>query len=198
MPVDLAPIIAGGTFEFRHVAVAYDGKERLIGYRPISPYPLVASSTVSVKEALAGWRRGLWLTGGMALVFSLAVYGLASVADRRQHVQASLAAELSCHRQRLEQEVQVRTRDLAALAQQLSRSNEELEQFAFVASHDLREPLRMVSAYLGLLERRAGDRLDEESREFVAYARDGAVRMDALIRDLLEYCRVGRQSDPGE
>ena len=76
----------------------------------------------------------------------------------------------------------------------LRQSNSELEQFAYVASHDLREPLRMITSYLGLLERRLGATLDADSREFMHFAKDGAIRMDALILDLLEYSRVGRDA----
>ena len=75
----------------------------------------------------------------------------------------------------------------------LKRSNEELERFAYVASHDLRQPLRMVSSYLGLIVRRMQGRLGEDEREFLAFAVDGAKRMDAMILDLLEYSRIGRQ-----
>lgn len=83
-------------------------------------------------------------------------------------------------------------RALAESADELSRSNKELEAFAYIASHDLREPLRMINSFLQLLERRLDGRLDQECLEFLAFARDGARRMDRMILDLLEFSRVGR------
>lgn len=85
--------------------------------------------------------------------------------------------------------------EIADYVRQLEVSNEELKQFAHVASHDLREPLRMISSYMGLLDKKLGDRLTESEKEFLRFAVDGANRMDGLINSLLSLAKVGNNAN---
>jgi PAS domain S-box-containing protein len=91
-----------------------------------------------------------------------------------------------------------RERELERVKAQLEQSNEELQQFAYVISHDLQEPLRMVSSYMSLLEREYADELDEEAREYIEFAADGAERMKSLIDGLLTFSRVETRGDEME
>ena len=93
----------------------------------------------------------------------------------------------------LEQHVAQRTEALEEATAELQRSNQDLQQFAYAASHDLQEPLRAVSGFLRLLEKKYGPQLDAEARELIDFAVDGAGRMSDLIRDLLAYSRVERK-----
>ncbi len=94
-------------------------------------------------------------------------------------------------RKRAEDGLARSAQELARHADELARSNAELQQFAYVASHDLQEPLRIISSYAQLLDRRFGAKLDGEAKEFMAFIVDAAQRMQRLINDLLDYSRVG-------
>ncbi|MDW5562720.1 MAG: ATP-binding protein [Methanomassiliicoccus sp.] len=80
-------------------------------------------------------------------------------------------------------------------SKKLERSNTELQQFAYIASHDLQEPLRMITSYLGLLNRKFGDGLDPMAKEYMSFINSGAVRMRELVQDILEYSRVDTQGN---
>ncbi|MCK9896659.1 CHASE3 domain-containing protein [Frankia sp. AgB32] len=111
---------------------------------------------------------------------------------------AALAADVESMRQQLHGELGVAQAARVAVETQadaLARSNRDLEQFAYVASHDLQEPLRKVASFCQLLERRYGDKLDERGTQYIAFAVDGAKRMQQLINDLLAFSRVGRTTE---
>ncbi|MDN3689815.1 sensor histidine kinase [Cyclobacterium jeungdonense] len=95
-------------------------------------------------------------------------------------------------------DLEVLNQKLKNRAADLSRSNQELEQFAYIASHDLQEPLRMISSFLALLEKKYGQQLDDRARKYIFYAVDGSNRMRQIILGLLEFSRVGKNGGKQE
>lgn len=120
-------------------------------------------------------------TGTTATSNPMLIGVMQDVTERR-----NIEVQLQQSRQQLETQVQQRT-------SALERSNAELEEFAYITSHDLQEPLRMVTSFCQLLQRRYQGRLDKDADEFIAFAVDGAERMQRLIQDLLTLSRVGRR-----
>ena len=107
-----------------------------------------------------------------------------ALSDRNANIQKMLNVEIDEH-----EKAEI---NLEKLIEKYKISNKELEQFAYVSSHDLKEPLRMITSFLQLLQKRYGDDIfDEDANDFINYAVDGAKRMDMMINDLLEYSRIG-------
>jgi len=170
----IAPVGAGR-------ATGLDDRDRVFGYRAMAKYPLVVVTSVDASVMLTPWRRtAAAKAGGMALSLALLVAMVVVILRQLRRIEAQAAA------------LGDRERRLASANHDLERSNADLEQFAYVASHDLREPLRMINAYLTLIERRFAALFDDEGREFLEFAKDGAVRMDRMVLDLLAYSRIGR------
>jgi light-regulated signal transduction histidine kinase (bacteriophytochrome) len=128
----------------------------------------------------------------LALFLFLAAGWMITAIIERMHLAQARAGDAEARVQtsaELERAQEVLRRTVADLV----RSNEELERFAYVASHDLQEPLRMVNAYVSLLRDRYQGRLDERADQYIAYAVEGAERMQVLIHDLLAYSRLASQ-----
>jgi signal transduction histidine kinase len=166
----------------------FEACRRLKASPETADIPVIFMTALSdTNEKLAGFE-----AGAVDYVTKPLEIGEVLARVRTQVALSAMRRQLARQNAQLQSEVAAHERTQAALR----ASNAELEQLAYVASHDMQEPLRMIASYLQLIEQRYPDKLDDDGREFIAYAVDGAKRMQALISDLLVYSRVGTQARP--
>lgn len=146
----------------------------------------LVTAVVSIATAAVLWR---------LLPAAIRLPSPAQLAAANRELSAEVTRRMDAEEQLREtnEALEERVRDRTA---ELARSNRDLQQFAYVASHDLQEPLRMVSSYVGLLDKRFGEKLDERGRRYVGHAVEGARRMRQMMDDLLELSRVGEPLGP--
>ena len=143
-------------------------------------WSLLATPTTEFFAAHRGRQEWWVLGGGLLISVVLMAYLISTIRHGARNERLAVGLSEANH-------------GLVRQAQELTRSNEEMEQFVYVASHDLQEPLRMVTGYTQLLAKRYKGQLDADADEFIAYAMDGVTRMQELINGLLAYSRVSAQ-----
>jgi signal transduction histidine kinase len=171
-----------GIFE----GIDYRGTEVLAALRSIPDSSWAIVSKVDKEEVYAPIRGRLWNT---VLIIGLGILltgaGVLLIWRKREE------EEQRKYRKQLEEMVEKRTGELRTAMDDLARSNADLQQFAYLASHDLQEPLQVIKGFLALFERRYKDKLDEKAHELITFTIESAAGMQKLIKDLLEYSRVG-------
>jgi signal transduction histidine kinase len=140
---------------------------------------------------------GLALAVAAGTMMILAAAIIVSIYDRHLAAQQERTADrLRQEHAALEERVAQRTQELQELSEELARSNAELERFAYIVSHDLKEPLRSITGFSGLLQRKLGPELEPDVKQYLEFIVDGARHMQALIDGLLDYARAGVAQEP--
>lgn len=158
-----------------------DGTERTFLYKRLADYPLVAVIGFADSDTSSGLEAAKRSELVETSLFTLAILAF-----------AVLVLVLDTRNRRLSDAEQASR----ATAEMLERSNADLERFAYVASHDLKTPLRVITGYAQMLDRRYRDKLDDEANEYIAFLTAGTKRMYRLITDLLHYSRINSQAKP--
>lgn len=183
---------------FGHSSSEPPSFERWIGFIHEEDRPRIIQGVSALLKATSSTRwneeyRFLKTDGEYAYVLDRAI----TIHDHSGRLNRVIGAMTDIsYRKSAELELQMLNLALEKKAKDLERSNSELEQFAFVASHDLQEPLRMVSNFLTRLERKYQHTIDDKGKQYIHFAVDGAKRMKQIIQDLLDFSRIGRVPIP--
>ncbi|MBW3581826.1 MAG: HAMP domain-containing protein [Euryarchaeota archaeon] len=173
-------------------------------FRPVTDLEVQAVAGVFTFIAVLGGT-AVWVSFTVSRPLVRLTRRAARVADGRHDLRIfpagdeelrTMAASMNRLAARLDEAERTLVERVRSATAELRRSNQELEQFAYIASHDLKEPIRMVRSYLDLIERRFPDRVEDDLKVFLGYAKDGAERMQRLVDDLLVFSRVGRRRRP--